>query len=630
MSDGTTALESPAEKSRLSLRLRIAEGLVILLVTLLLLGFWRLQIVHASHYRELAENNRRRDEVVLAPRGLITDRNGLLLAANRPAYNVAVVREDLVDTNQTLTWLGRVLDQPVEELQARLARHRQTPGFRPVIIAEDVRQSIVAAVEARRREYPGVRVQVELKRFYPEGSLAAHALGHVGEITRAQLDSWDRDRFHLGDIVGQNGLERVHNEALMGRGGQRKIIVNSTGRTVRVLDRRPPDPGKTLTLTLDLQLQRRAEAELAGKHGTVVVLDVRTGGVLALASSPTFDPNIFAARFSAGAWSALVHDPAEPLQNRALQSHYPPGSVFKLIMAVAGLEEGVITPETTVFCPGGRTIFGHFYSCLAGGHGTVRLRQALGRSCNVYFYEVGRQVGRKKIIAVAKRFGLGSPTGIDLPNEDRGTLPTDEWLEANRNGQWFPGETIVLSIGQGPIDVTPIQMVRMAAILGSGHDVRPHLVEKEEEAAAHSTVVPLPIPIPRPRPVKLDPTYRKLVLEGMWAVVNENGTGWRARQPGLNIGGKTGTAQVASSELTGPESERPEELRNHAWFIGLAPIDNPQVAVAVLIEHGGGGGAAAAPVAGRILATYLSLPPRPRPAIGDDVVVASHQPHRRP
>jgi len=607
---GETTLESPAVLNRIDLRLRLTQAAVLVVVTLLLLGFWRLQVVHATRYRELAENNRRRDELVRASRGLITDRNGYLLAANRPAYNVAMVREEVTDRSATLAWLSTVLDQSVRELEDRLARQRGIPGFRPVVIAEDVAMAIVGAIEVRRREYPGVMIQPEQKRFYPEGTLAAHVLGHVGEITRPQLDSWGRERFHLGDIVGQNGLERMHNDALAGWAGERKVVVNNVGRTVRVLDLVPPDPGKTLVLTLDARLQADAEAQLADKRGAVVVLDVETGGVLALASSPTFDPNIFAARFSATQWESLVNDPADPLQNRALQSHYPPGSIYKLVMAVAGLERGIITPQTSVFCPGGRTIYGHYYGCLAGGHGRVNLQSAIGRSCNVFFYELGRQLGREAMVEESKSFGLGATTGVDLPNEDPGTLPTDEWLGANRDGRWYPGETIVLSIGQGPIDTTPIQLAKMVAMLGSGLQIQPHLVLREEEAAVSALRAGADQgarPSAIPSPLQVSTAHRRLVLDGMWAVVNDNGTGWRARNPQISFGGKTGTAQVASRALTGPEEDRPERLRNHAWFVGLAPVNNPEIAIAVLIEHGGGGGLAAAPVGGHVMSTYFAL-----------------------
>lgn len=606
-------LENPASRNLLDNRLKILEVAVVVLISFLMLCFWRLQVVHGSYYRGLAENNRLRHVVLRAPRGLVIDRHGELLAANRPAYNVALVREEVEDRDATFDWLGRVLEQPVAELEARLARHRGMPNFQPVVIAEDVSLDRVATIEARQREFPGVLVQVEPKRYYPHGSLAAHLLGHVGEITREQLDSWGKDRFRQGDIVGQNGLEKAHNEALSGSAGERLTVVNSAGRTVRILNEVPPRPGKTLVLTLDLDLQRKLETQLLGRRGAGVILDVRTGGVLAMASAPSYDPNLFASRFSVGGWQALINDPSKPLQNRALQSAYPPGSIFKLVVAVAALEGGAAGPATTIYCPGGRSFFGHYFRCWqAGGHGALTLQEALAHSCNVYFYELGRRLGREPIVEVARRFGLGSPTGIDLPDEGHGILPTEAWLAKSRSGRWFPGETIMLATGQGAIGTTPLQLTRMAALLGTGLDVRPHLVEREEPAAA--PVSATDSDNPRPSAIGLDPATQRAVLRGMWGSVNANGTGWRARHPQVQVGGKTGTAQVVSAAVAGPQEDRPERLRNHAWFVGLAPLDRPEVAVAILVEHGGEGGSAAAPVAGSVLSAYFGQPRQSQPA----------------
>jgi penicillin-binding protein 2 len=598
-----TALESPLLRSRLTGRLHVAEGVVILMVTLLLFGFWRLQVVHAAHYLELAENNRRRNLVVRAPRGLITDRNGSLLAANRPAFNVAIVREEIEDRQATLEWLADVLGETAEDLEARLSEQTGIPVFQPVVLAGDIHQGLVAAIEVHALEYPGVIIQPEHKRQYPKGVVAAHVLGQVGEINRAQLDAWEPGRYRPGDIVGKNGLERVHNDSLAGRAGDEQVVVNNRGRTVRVVNQVPPQPGNALTLTLDLSLQQHAEALLEGKKGAIVVLDVNTGGVLALAAAPTYDPNMFARRFSPREWNALTNDPARPLTNRALQSSYPPGSTFKLLVAVAGLEHGLITPETTVFCNGGGTYFGRYFNCnVPGGHGTVNLESALGRSCNVYFYDLGQKLGRERIVEVAQRYGFGARTGIDLLDERRGVLPTDEWVASRSDPNWYGGETIVLSIGQGPIDITPLQLAHMAATLATGVKITPHLVKAEEDPAGR----PLPVPAAAREEVHLDPLHRQAILRGMSASVNQNGSSRRAHNPDIEFGGKTGTAQVASSELTGPEEERPEELRNHAWFVGIAPIDNPEVAIAVFIEHGGGGGVAAAPLAGELLTAYFA------------------------
>ncbi len=599
-------LESPIVHSRLLSRVRVAEGVVILMVMLLLFGFWRLQVIHATHYRELADNNRRRNIVVRAPRGLVTDRNGLLLAANRAAFNVAIVREELGDRDATLEWLAGVLGVAPDMLRERLERRQQgIPVFQPVVIAGDIDPALVSAIEARSLEYPGVLIQPEHKRHYPKGLVAAHVMGYVGEINAAQLASWEQGRYRMGDIVGQLGLERVHDGRLSGFAGDEEIIVNSVGRTVRVLNQIPPEPGNTLTLTLDLPLQQQAEALLEGKKGAIVMLDVNTGAVLALASAPTFDPNMFARRFSQAEWNAVTNDPARPLQNRALQSAYPPGSIFKLMMAVAGLENGVITPETTVTCTGGGTYHGQYRSCNAI-HGTVSLESAIGRSCNVYFYELGAKLSREQIIEVAQRYGLGARTGIDLLNEGTGNLPTDEWIAQApppRDGNWYPGETIGLAIGQGPIDTTPLQLAHMVATLATGLRITPHLVEFVENAAGREIQS---APRNQAVDVNLSPSYRAAVVAGMRAAAHPvTGTARRAANPDYDFGGKTGTAQVASTAAAGPEADRPEELRNHAWFVGIAPIDAPEIAVVVFIEHGGAGGVAAAPLAGPLMTAYF-------------------------
>ncbi len=599
-------LESPIVRSRLLGRVHVAEGVVIVMVMLLLFGFWRLQVVHAAHYRELADNNRRRNIVIGAPRGLITDRNGLLLAANRAAFNVAIVREELDNRDATLEWLAGVLGVTPDVLRERLDRRQQgIPVFQPVVIAGDINASLVSAIEARSLEYPGVRIQPEHKRHYPKGLVAAHVMGYVGEINAAQLASWEQGRYRMGDIVGKLGIERVHDGRLSGFAGDEEIIVNSVGRTVRVLNQIPPEPGNTLTLTLDLPLQQQAEALLEGKKGAIVMLDVNTGGVLALASAPTFDPNMFARRFSQAEWNAVTNDRARPLQNRALQSAYPPGSIFKLIMAVAGLENGVITPETTVTCTGGGIYYGQYRSCNAV-HGTVSLEAAIGRSCNVYFYELGTKLSRAQIVATAQRYGLGARTGIDLLNEGTGILPTDEWIAqapAPRDGRWYPGETIILSIGQGPISTTPLQLANMVATLATGFRTAPHLVEAVEDAAGRKIEIG---PRSEPVDVNLSPYHRAAVLGGMRAAAHPvTGTARRAANLGYDFGGKTGTAQVASSAAAGPEEDRPEELRNHAWFVGIAPIDAPEIAIVVFIEHGGSGGVAAAPLAGLLMTAYF-------------------------
>jgi penicillin-binding protein 2 len=530
----------------------------------------------------------------------------MLLAANRPAFNVAIVREELQDREGTLAWLAGVLGRTPEELQERLRdRQEGIPVFQPVVIADDIDQALVSAIEARALEYPGVIIQPEHKRQYPKGLVAAHVMGYVGEINRAQLDAWEQGRYRAGDIVGQNGIERVYNGSLAGRAGDEQVQVNSAGRTLRVLNQVPPQPGNMLTLTLDLPMQQHAEALLEGRKGAIVAIDVATGGVLAMASAPSYDPNMFARRFSSGEWQALTNDPAHPLENRALRSSFPPGSIFKLFVAVAGLERGVITPETTVTCTGGKTYYGQYRRCNAA-HGTVNLESAIGRSCNVYFYDIGERLGRRPILEVAQRYGLGSPTRVDLLDERGGTLPTDEWIAgrpAPDTGNWYPGEDIGLAIGQGPIDTTPLQLAHAVASLASGSEVRPHLIAGEEDPAGRK----LPTPSPAQGSVGLEPWHRQAILRGMAAAVaTQRGTAWRARSDVVEIGGKTGSAQVVSLAAAGPQATRPEQLRSHAWFVGVAPVSDPQVAIAVFIEHGSSGGLTAAPVGGELLSAYFA------------------------
>jgi len=607
-SDSTDeTLESPVVLSRLRRRVHLAEGFVILMVTLLLLGFWRIQVIHAEHYRTLADNNRHQNTIVRAPRGLVTDHKGFLLAANRPAFNVAIVREELDDRDTTLRWLADVLNVTPTILHKRLDQREQgIPIFQPVVIADDIAPSLVPAIEARSFEHPGVLIQPEHKRHYPKGTVAAHVMGYVGEINAVQLATWEEDRYRMGDIVGQLGLERVNDSLLSGFAGAEEIIVDSTGRTIRVLNQIPPEPGNTLTLTLDVRLQEQAEALLEGKKGAIVMLDVNTGGALALASAPTFDPNMFARRFSQAEWNAVTNDPATPLQNRALQSAYPPGSIFKLLVAIAGLEAGRIRPETTVNCAGGGTYYGQYRSCNAI-HGTVNLVSAIGRSCNVYFYELGTKLSREQLIEVARRYGLGTETGIDLLNEATGILPTNEWVAQAlppRDGNWYLGETIGLSIGQGPINTTPLQLAHMAATLATGVKMKPYLIEKVESSTGNNRS--RYSPQDRATEVDLHPDHREAILAGMRAALDPvTGTGRRAAHPNYDFGGKTGTAQVASAAAAGPEEERPEALRNHAWFVGIAPVEEPEIAIAVFIEHGVGGGLAAAPVAGQLMTAYF-------------------------
>lgn len=602
------ALETPADRQRINARAQVLEWVVIGLVAALLLGFWQLQIVRGSHYTRLASENLLRQTRVRPARGLILDRNGVVLATNHAAYEVALVREAVEDEEEALQWLAGVLDEPYELLRERLDAQRGLPRFRPAVLATGATLEQVVAIEARRREHAGVQIQITAQRFYPRGDTAAHVLGHVGEISSRQLERND-DRFRMGDIVGQQGVERVYDEALIGDAGSKLAVVNSVGREIQILQENPPAPGQTVVLTLDATLQEKAEALLEGRRGAIVAIDVATGGILALASAPSFDPNAFAERFSAEEWRELIEDPALPLTNRALQASLPPGSIFKIVMATAGLEEGIITGDTRYFCPGGKTLYGRFFRCL-GQHGSINVVEALAHSCNSFFYELGVKLGRERIVEWSRRFGLGDATGIDLPDEQDGIIPSDEWL-AERGLRFWPGETVSISIGQGRLAVSPLQLAHLASVAASGFVRRPHLLARVEESSttrgvARSWTGETAL-------AAFSEQTRRTVLDGMTGSVNY-GTSRRARLAPVQVGGKTGTAQVASAENVARDNEdRPEHLRNHAWFVGLAPTEEPEIAVAVFLENGGSGGAAAAPLGGQLLAAWFGVEPGTTP-----------------
>lgn len=602
----TGTLESANDRRRLAQRIRVLEVGLMALVFLLLLGFWHLQIVQGAEYAALAEDNQTRRARVRPTRGLITDRNGEPLATIRPSYEVALIRESTPDEEAALRWLASVLEEPEDQLRVRLERQRNRPRFQPAVVASGVAPEKVIAIEARRREYPGVIVQIAAQRHYPQGRLASHLLGHVGEISPVQLQRWDA-RYRQGDIVGQQGIERVYNDALFGEPGSKLSEVNSVGRELRELEQDPADPGETLVLTLDLDLQRRIEEIFEGARGAAVAIDVRSGGILAMVSAPGFDPNAFASRFSAEDWEALARDPAHPLANRALQAALPPGSVFKLVMAVAGLEEGVIGPSTPYFCPGYKNIYGRNWRCL-GEHGNVDVVDAIAYSCNSFFYELGANLGRERIAKWAQRLGFGDLTGVDLPDEQRGIIPDERWLEqlADRGRRYYPGDTISIAIGQGYLAVSPLQAAHMAAVVGGGLVRPPHLLQRIEESSGAG---PARSWTAAAAPAPFSESTRQTVLEGMAGAV-AYGSSQRARLRAVPVGGKTGTAQVASNErMAEDNADRPYDLRNHAWFVAVAPIDDPEIALAVFLEHGGSGGRNAAPVGAHILASWFDLPP---------------------
>ncbi len=571
-------------------RLAILQGLAVVLTAALGVQFWNLQVVRARHFRELAESNRSRLVTLAAPRGALLDRKGKVLVANRPSFTVVVNADHPDGLDRMVSRLAQTLDVGEASIRERLARRQP---YRPVTLKTDASLADVAALEARRLELPEVSVEVVPLRSYPLASAAAHALGRVGEITERQLQLPEYQSLAPGSLVGQAGIEYRYNRQLMGKDGYRRVIVNSRGLEVAEAERQPPEDGPSLTLTIDAALQGAMERAFAGRAGSAVALDPWTGEILAMASTPAYDPNSFTTGIDPEDWASLANDPQTPLINRVIQGAYSPGSTFKLIAATAALEEGVITPQTTFFCPGQITIYGNVFHCArAGGHGMMDLRSAIANSCNVYFFNVGVRLEIQRLARWAKAMGLGAPTGIDLPHEMSGLMPSPEWKLRVLKTPWYAGETVSVAIGQGQVSATPLQMARVAAVIANGGRlVRPHLARDAPDT--------------EPVALGISPSTIEAVKAGMRGVVTE-GTGWRARLPGIEIAGKTGSAQVVAKARL-ERSPTAHELQPHGWFLCFAPVDHPTIVLAVLVEHGGSGGGAAAPVAREILAEWFGL-----------------------
>lgn len=574
-------------------------GIFLLLAT----GFWRLQIQNPDYYSELAEQNRVKSLPLLAPRGRIIDREGRVIVSNYPSFSILLLREQTRQLLQDLPAISQGLDIPIEELQGRLRRFAREPKYEPIIVKEDATSADLAFLEAHRDDLPELEHVMVQRRLYARNGFAAHVIGYVGEVSDPELNNPEFAQYNPGAIVGKSGLERQYNDILMGQDGMRRAMVNSRGREVQKLEEKPATAGKQLRVTIDLDLQTAAEVAMDGKNGAVVALDPRSGEVLAMVSRPTYDPNKFAVRITSEEWRELVDNPDLPLLNRAIQAQLAPGSVFKVINATGGLEEGVLTPETAVSCAGGATFYGRYFKCWQkGGHGRIALHRAIVQSCDVFFYNAGQHLGIDKLAYYAEHLGMAHKTGIDLPHEEEGVMPSPEWKRRMFRDKWYAGETISVAIGQGSVAITPLQMAYIVGGIAWGGDFRrPHLVfpadVKAERPEAKLDEV-------RRFPLK-DETVEQVTL-GMWGVVNEGGgTGGRARIQGVDVGGKTGSAQVASLELTraARSSQLKDQFKDNAWFVGTAPRRNPEIVVAVLFEHGEHG-YLAAPIVREVIKTY--------------------------
>ena len=560
-------------------RVRVMTRLVTSVLVLIGAGFWFVQIVQGDYYRELAENNRLRKLPIQAPRGLVYDRHGRLLVENIPSYNLLIDRSRSGDPKRAMSFVAEVLGKPPADLQALLQHYRGIPVFKPVLVGENLTLAQVARIGVASLEYPEFDVEVQHLRLYRHGAQTAHVLGYLGEVAPEEVDR-SEGALTAGDQVGKKGLEKTYDAALRGKDGERVVVVDSRGELLREYGRRPAVPGKSLTLTLDLDLQQEAARLLDGpeKVGAIVAMDPRNGEILALVSSPSFNSNLFARRLAADEWQALLDEPNNPLQDRAIQNAYSPGSTFKIVMATAGLSEHVISEHDSVFCPGSTVIYGHPFRCWKKeGHGTVDVHQALAHSCDVFFYHLGQKLGIERIAKYARLFGLGSLTGIDIQGEKRGLVPDPAWSLKYRKIPWYPGETISVSIGQGPVLLTPLQMAMMTSIVANGgKKVVPHLIKDDTE-------------MPEPAQVALDPKALDAVRRGLWAVVNEpGGTAYNsARVAGMDIAGKTGSVQVIAQAQRN-EKNLPFKYRDHGWFTSFAPLSDPRIVLVVFAEHGGG------------------------------------------
>ena len=599
-------------RRELSGRIEIARLAVGAVFAILAFSYWYVQIARGDYYFELSENNRIRSVKLTAPRGYVLDRTGSVLVENEPAYSLQLYRREAKDLRASVAFAVRLLKLPADEVEARLARGRRYPEFVPISIAENLSLEEVAAVEARAPEHPEFAISVSQRRLYKRGISAAHVLGYLAEATPDQIRA-SSNAYRLGDWIGQKGIESTYEKLLGGTNGERRVIVDSHAREIKEESRQESRPGQNLFLTIDRELQALAEESFADKVGSAVAMDPRTGEILALVSSPSYDPNWFTRRVTSEEWSSLMSDPNHPLQNRAIQNMYSPGSVFKIFLAYGALAMGEVDPTARIFCPGYATFYGRTFHChIKRGHGWVDLRSAIKMSCDVYFYNLGRRLGVDRIAEIAKAFGFGEPTGLDLAHEKAGLVPSEEWARTKRGARWYPSETISLAIGQGPLLMTPLQVARaVSGLIEGGRLPTPHLFLASQDP---KTGVRLRYDSPPKKSLELDPSRLSIVKDGMWAVINEpGGTAFGSRIPGLEAGGKTGTVQVVGRESTVRAGVDRHTLEDHAWFTAFAPVNDPKIVVVVFVEHGGHGGAAAAPIARRLLAKYFGMTLAPRP-----------------
>lgn len=595
-------------RDSLEKRLNIAALIVLVLFGALFLRLWFLQVVNGWTYKARSENNRIHLQDIPPIRGVVYDRWGEMLVNNRPSYDLCVVPEDMEDRERLFASLDRLIGLDRETIESKLKGAGPVQPFRPIVLKRNMTRDELAIIETHRFNLPGVVIEAGFKRHYLFGSLGSHVLGYVGEISEAQIKSGKYPDRRQGDLIGKAGVERKWEASLNGKRGGAQLEVDAAGRVIRVVSRKAPLSGESINLTIDKSLQVLGEKALEGKRGAIVAMNPKNGEILAMVSSPGFDPNVFVEGIDRETWGDLTASKEHPLQNRALSSQYPPGSVFKIVVALAALEEGVIDRKETVFCGGALSLGSARFGCWKKhGHGHMALENALVESCDVYFYTLGKRLGIDKIAHYAKKLGLGNATGFDPFIEKDGLIPTREWKLKRWGVPWQAGETLSSAIGQSFVQVTPIQMAAMiSAVFNGGTLYRPHIAKavgagdgKQDDALVLEGM----------KSVQIRPEHLEIVRQALIGVVNApRGTGKKAALKGLSVAGKTGTAQVVALEkekMFGDEKNVPLEYRDHAWFAAVAPGEDPTIAVAVLVEHGGHGGSAAAPIAKDLISAFL-------------------------
>ena len=612
---GVVPLMAPQDADELKIQAKkglYALGCIVAAFVVIMARLYFLQIGQGEYYDKLADSNRVRYLEIIAPRGNILDRKGREMVTNRPSFNVIWLRESNPLSDEWLKTLTRVLGEDTSTLLEKIRKMVGQPGHIPVRLAEDISWDKVAQIEVNRMYLPQVSIEVVPLRVYHYGDLASHLIGYLGEINREELDRMDRTRYRGGDLIGKAGLERLREADLSGAKGRDYMEVNALGFEQKSLKGERPVPGKDLQLTLDIDLQKIAEEELTTNKfaGAVVAMEANTGRLLALASSPPLHLQDFVGGISRANWNAMLENPLHPLVNKIVQGQYPPGSTYKPITALAGLAEGIVTPDTTFFCPGYHRFGNRVYRCWKrGGHGTVNLKRAVAESCDVYFYQVGQKLGVDRLAKYARLFGLGNETGVEMEHEKPGLVPSTEWKRKRHNEKWHEGETLSVAIGQGYNLVTPLQLTVMTAAIANGGTIyKPAIVEKE--IYPDGTVAQSFQPEVLHRFTGQGRNL-KLIRDGMVEAVNgRRGTGRRAQveTEGIVVGGKTGTAQVVRLKQYQhlKEQDIPYKYRDHAWFTCYAPAANPEIAVTVLVEHGLHGGSAAAPIASKIMTRYFN------------------------